>query len=194
MSSSPFQPVLEVDLSQQSGGDPGSPTPSPKVHDISDVPLEEPASPDPFLPPTLETRKKKKKAEPVLLDKDNTSSQVHGTSNNKTAQPRKSGSKRKFYPDEDGTLSDGVAEGDDFQFSRPSQSPQKYKEPLDLGKQDLSPTKTPVSIIRGSATGTAKRKVLEPSMTAPSTSRSKFKFSFCMPLDTDGFDQQRVRI
>ncbi|KAJ5112969.1 hypothetical protein N7456_001503 [Penicillium angulare] len=181
MSSSPFQPVVEEDLLQPPSGDIGSPSPSPKVHEISEIPLEDPGSPDPFLPPTLETRKKKKKAEPVIADNAGASPQVEQTSNNKTTQPRKSGSKRKFSPDEDGTLSDGMPESDEFQFSRPFQSPKKRTEPLDMGKQDATPTKTPVVARRGRPpTGTAKRKVLEPknsntNLNSPSKARASLQ-------------------
>lgn len=134
---------------------------------MADVPLEDPTSPDPFLPPTLETRKKKKKAEPAVLDNEDATSQVHEMSINKTQQSANSGSKRKFSPDEDGTLPDGNPEYDDFHFSRPVQISQKPTESLNVEKQDSTPTKSPVSIRRGSATVTAKRKVLEPSMAAP---------------------------
>ncbi|KAJ5691472.1 hypothetical protein N7488_012207 [Penicillium malachiteum] len=155
--STPEQPVLHLELSEKSPGV-DSPTPSPKKHEpLSNIALEEPASPDPFLPPTLETRKKKKKVIPTIPTNG-----VNTLLSGETKRPTKSGSKRKFSPDEDGALSDGVSESDEFQFSRHIQSPQKFT--LDLGSEDrgLSPMKAPVSIRRGSAAGTTKRKVLEP--------------------------------
>ncbi|KAJ5740931.1 hypothetical protein N7493_000803 [Penicillium malachiteum] len=155
--STPEQPVLHLELSEKSPGV-DSPTPSQKKHEpLSNNALEEPASPDPFLPPTLETRKKKKKADPTIPTNG-----VNTLLSGETKRPTKSGSKRKFSPDEDGALSDGVSESDEFQFSRHIESPQKFT--LDLGSEDrgLSPTKAPVSIRRGSAAGTMKRKVLEP--------------------------------
>ncbi|KAJ5714272.1 uncharacterized protein N7483_011453 [Penicillium malachiteum] len=156
--STPEQPVLHLELSEKSPGI-DSPTPSPKKHEpLSNIPLEEPASPDPFLPPTLETRKKKKKADPTIP-----TNEANTLLSGETKRPTKSGSKRKFSPDEDGALSDVVSESDEFQFSRHIQSPQKSTT-LDLGLEDraLSPIKAPVSIRRGSAAGTMKRKVLEP--------------------------------
>ncbi|KAJ6036069.1 hypothetical protein N7540_000348 [Penicillium herquei] len=157
--STPEQPVLHLELSEKSPVI-ESPTPSSKKHEpLSNIPLEEPASPDPFLPPTLETCKKKKKADPTIPTNG-----VNTLLSGETKRPTKSGSKRKFSPDEDGALSDGVSESDEFQFSRHIRSPQKSTT-LDLGLEDrgLSPMKAPVSIRRGSsAAGTMKRKVLEP--------------------------------
>lgn len=124
----------------------------------------DPARDEAALPPTLETRKKKKKtdsASPAYkpLSQDNQSITV-----NQSREPIKSGSKRKFSPDEDGVLSDLVEEDDEFQFSRAGGSPQRKADPFDFMRQDCSPSKMPVSVKRGSAnTGITKRKVLEPS-------------------------------
>lgn len=83
---------------------------------------------------------------------------------NQPREPIKSGSKRKFSPDEDGFLSDLTQEDDEFQFSRPGGSPQKKGDLFDFLRQD-SPSKTPGSATRGPAqSGITKRKVLEPSM------------------------------
>lgn len=80
-------------------------------------------------------------------------------------QPRKSGSKRKFSPDDDGFLSDTAAEDDEFQFRRPSHSSSKQIDTFDFIRADFSPSKTPVNMKRGSSSAVAsKRKVLEPSM------------------------------
>ncbi|KAJ5667542.1 hypothetical protein N7507_003406 [Penicillium longicatenatum] len=160
--SSPAQPVFEVDLTQQSATE--SPSPSLKVHEIlPEGQMGSSSIPDQCLPPTLETRKKKKKTDSVSPEKgDSTLQEPHvpGVNDRRV----KSGSKRKFSPDEDGALSDGdgVQECDEFHFSRPSQSPPRHTDLLQWMHQDTSPIKTPVSIKRGSATGTMKRKVLEP--------------------------------
>ena len=83
---------------------------------------------------------------------------------NHSREPTKSGSKRKFSPEEDGFLADLAQEDDEFQFSRPGGSPQKKTDIFDSMRQD-SPSKTPVSAKRGpSQSGITKRKVLEPSM------------------------------
>ena len=134
---------------------------------MSHIQLEEPNDSAPFLPPTLETRKKKKKIETTSHADELPSSRSPKIPDG-GERPAKSGSKRKFSPDEDGALSDGVPEGDEFQFSRPIQSPKKSVEAMDLGNQGRSPTKTPVSIKRGTGTGNTKRKVLEPSKAIPS--------------------------
>ncbi|KAJ6131012.1 hypothetical protein N7523_001472 [Penicillium sp. IBT 18751x] len=118
---------------------------------------------EPSLPPTLETRKKKKRtgsSEPISesMVPPEISSPKFGD-----AQPEKSGSKRKFKPEDDGFLSDTAPEDDEFQFRRPSHSPLKQTEACDLMRRDLSPSKTPVNMKRGSSSvGTSKRKVLEP--------------------------------
>lgn len=122
-------------------------------------------APEPSLPPTLETRKKKKKADssgpiPASMARPEDSSPKIGDT-----QPGISGSKRKFSPDDDGFLSDAAPEDDEFQFSRPSHSPSKQTGAFDFMHPNLSPSKTPVNMKRGSSiSGVSKRKVLEPSM------------------------------
>ncbi|KAJ5131706.1 hypothetical protein N7448_005864 [Penicillium atrosanguineum] len=115
------------------------------------------------LPPTLETRKKKKKtvsSGPIsegMAPPESPSPKIGDT------QPGKSGSKRKFRPDDDGFLSDTAPEDDEFQFRRPSHSPLKQTDPFDFMRPDFSPSKTPVNMKRGSSSsGASKRKVLEP--------------------------------
>ncbi|KAJ5533653.1 hypothetical protein N7494_010205 [Penicillium frequentans] len=162
--SSPAQPVLEVDLTEQSVTV-ESPSPSIPLHrTLPEGQLGHPPMPDQCLPPTLETRKKKKKTESPTSEKRDFTPQEQNAPGTNTIRPTKSGSKRKFSPDEDGALSDGegLPDCDEFQFSRPSQSPQRHTDFLQLMHQGTSPIKTPVSIKRGSATGTMKRKVLEP--------------------------------
>ncbi|OOQ86176.1 hypothetical protein PEBR_22276 [Penicillium brasilianum] len=115
------------------------------------------------LPPTLETRKKKKKIDSATLAYEQSPQNERSLTTNQPREPTKSGSKRKFSPDEDVPLADPAPEDDDFQFSRPGGSPQKKADPFDIMRQDLSPSKTPAGVKRGSAqSGITKRKVLEP--------------------------------
>jgi hypothetical protein len=198
-SSSPAQPVFEVDLTQQSATE--SPSPSLKVHEIlPEGQMGSSSIPDQCLPPTLETRKKKKKkTDSVSPDKGGSTLQEPNVPD-VNGRLVKSGSKRKFSPDEDGALSDGdgVQECDEFQFSRPTQSPPRPTDLLQSMHQDTSPIKTPVSLKRGSATGTMKRKVLEPSkeptpnladytcafVLTPSTRECKFQLR--LPQESSG--------
>jgi len=159
-----------------------SPTPSPKVEDLSQIQRDDPTGSTPFLPPTLETRKKKKKTETTSHVDEIPSWQSPKILDGGEERPLKSGSKRKFSPDEDGALSDGPPESDEFQFSRPIQSPKKSVEVADLGNQGRSPTKTPVSIRRGTGTGNAKRKVLEPSKISPSPLQYDYLECLCFNL------------
>lgn len=115
------------------------------------------------LPSTLETRRKKK-ADTAAPAREDSVRSVHSPKVD-LSQPVKSGSKRKFSPDDDGFLSDLAPEDDGFQFSRPSHSPSKQPDQFDLVRQDSSPSKAPASTKRDSAQhGITKRKVLEPSM------------------------------
>ncbi|KAJ5568888.1 hypothetical protein N7450_011374 [Penicillium hetheringtonii] len=103
-------------------------------------------------PPTLETRKKKKK--PGLAD-----TPIHDVEKAESTA-MKSGSKRKFSLDDD-ILSD-LAPEDDFQFSRLNGSPQKKRDSFQF-MGDSSPSKTPVNMKRGSSNkAITNRKVLEP--------------------------------
>jgi hypothetical protein len=106
---------------------------------------------DPFLPPTLETRKKKNKSKsPMTRQQPSPSGEPSAL---------KSGAKRKFSPEEDGDFtSSHLAEDDEFQFSRPNRSPPKQTEPL-----NSSPTKRPVQM-KNAPGNLTRRKVLEPSM------------------------------
>ncbi|KAJ5151799.1 hypothetical protein N7492_010094 [Penicillium capsulatum] len=118
-------------------------------------------SPDLFFPSTLETRKRKKKptqsTDPVAKEATRGDSDSSGTT-----LTRKSGSKRKFSPDDDGFLSDPASE-DEFQFSRPSHTPRKNTEPTETIQQESLPSKTPInSDTRPIKPASTKRKVLEP--------------------------------
>lgn len=128
-------------------------------------PETEATGPEPFLPPTLETRKRKKKPDLSGPISKSTAQSDISSPKIETAQSMKSGSKRKFSPDNDGFLSDTAPEDDEFQFSRPGHSTSKQSDTFDFMRQDFSPSKTPVNMTRGSSTsGASKRKVLEPSM------------------------------
>jgi hypothetical protein len=130
-------------------------------------------SPEAYLPPTLETRKKKRRPEVAPVSSDNDVESGHtatapatATSNSEanTGTSLKFGSKRKFSLDDDALFD--LAPEDDFQFSRLSRSPQKQKDTFQFLSQEtsISPSKTPVNMKRGSANNsTTKRKVLEPS-------------------------------
>ncbi|KAJ5808929.1 hypothetical protein N7474_010198 [Penicillium riverlandense] len=105
---------------------------------------------DPFLPPILETRKKKKKSESSIARQQPSPS-------GEPTPTLKSGAKRKFSPEQDGGFTPGnVSEDDEFQFSRSSRSPQKQIEPL-----HSSPTQRPVQMKTAPA-NLGRRKVLEP--------------------------------
>ncbi|KAJ5160637.1 uncharacterized protein N7482_007641 [Penicillium canariense] len=150
--------------SMHDDSDPVMESPSPELNDLlmesrsgNDTTGEEA-----FLPPTLETRKKKKKPDSATPASDPVSQSGRLIAENES-EPTKSGSKRKFSPEDDGFLSDLAPEDDEFQFSRPSRSLPKQADSFDFMRQDLSPSKTPVSVKRGSTnSGVTKRKVLEP--------------------------------
>lgn len=142
-------------------------------------PETEATGPEPILPPTLETRKKKKKTDFSGPITESTAQSDIPSPKIETAQPMKSGSKRKFSPDNDGFLSDTAPEDDEFQFSRPSHSTSKQSETFDFMRQDFSPSKTPVNMNRGSSTsGASKRKVLEPSMHSNSPLTMKVTYNW----------------
>jgi hypothetical protein len=133
----------------------------------------DPSHDESALPPTLETRKKKKKTDSVTPAYKASSQDDLSTTANQSREPTKLGSKRKFSPDEDGFLSDLAQDDDEFQFTRPSGSPRTKADPFDFMRQDFSPSKTPTSVKRGTAqAGLTKRKVLEPSMQFPLQSNS----------------------
>lgn len=122
-------------------------------------------APDPglSLPPTLETRRKK--IDTAAVEREAPSLSAHQIPEVDLLQPARPGAKRKFSPDDDGLLSDPAPGDDEFQFSRPSHSPQKLSDPSETLRQDLSPSKTSSGTKREpTRRETTKRKVLEPSM------------------------------
>lgn len=139
-------------------------SPSPPMQETFNEELGDDAQDsEQFLPPTLETRKKKKRTGSTPFLEQIVSKNVP-TSNDNSTHASKSGSKRKFSPDEDGFPSDTAPEDDEFEFSRPSQSPRRKSDFLQSIRQDLSPSKTPRTMKRVPPGGITKRKVLEPSM------------------------------
>lgn len=155
------------DRSQQEDWDVTLESPKPELEEMtSDDRMNSGTTPDESaLPPTLETRKKKKNTGLSTPAYKKSSQDDLPSTANQSREPTKVGSKRKFSPDEDGILSDQAQDDDEFQFSRPSGSPQKKADTFNFMRQDFSPTKTPVCVKPGSTqTEASKRKVLEPSM------------------------------
>ncbi|KAL3459973.1 hypothetical protein BJX64DRAFT_264088 [Aspergillus heterothallicus] len=142
-------------------------------HDTSptiDMPtLEEYAMDEHSIPPSLETRRKKK-ASSVEVDEDKPSEETISLFDSKLV--RKCVTKRKFSADEEeGLFESAEAENDGFEFTRPVRSPTKPNL-----KIDQSPAKRrPQPRVRAASAGQSKRKVLEPknaniSMTSPTKS------------------------
>jgi hypothetical protein len=172
---SPREPSLMEDH-EEPGSQNSSPSP-PETTCNSLVDDDSPGEPEPepVLPPTLETRKKKKKSTSIAALEMVTADTNQPTSPRNDPENLKiSGSKRKFCPEEDDQLSSTIdIEDDEFQFRRPTRSPKKQMDPFELTRRDQSPikshvespVKTNIEITKGSSNlGSPKRKVLEPSM------------------------------
>lgn len=118
---------------------------------------------DTFLPPTLETRKKRKPS-PIAMNKTEycPDTEPEATNHNVKINP---GAKRKFMPEgEEEMIASEAVEEDDFQCSRPSHL-QNQDDQSVLVQDENSPTKRRADKKRGSReSGSSKRKVLEPSM------------------------------
>jgi hypothetical protein len=154
----------------EEGGAPiehSSPSP-PESTFRSHIEKDTPEEPEPLLPPTLETRKKKKKSGSIVapeISPAQTDRQPCPPVD--TTQHAKSVStKRKYIPeDDDKFASNLIADDDEFQFTRPSHSPKKRTIPFEDTQRDQSPTESHVEVTRGSKTPVlSMRKVLEPSM------------------------------
>lgn len=119
-----------------------------------------------LLPPTLETRKKRKPS-PVAVNKmERAFSPDAVPMHHEMNLSLKSGAKRKFMSEEAELFSSAATEDgdDDFQYSRAShlQSPEDHHTSI---YDEFSPSKTQVEKGGGSRDrGSSKRKVLEPSM------------------------------
>ncbi|THC94595.1 hypothetical protein EYZ11_005918 [Aspergillus tanneri] len=114
---------------------------------------------DSMLPPTLETRKRRK-YNTAWMDEATESEMFVSQSDTGTTQ--KSGFKRKFCAEDDEAL-ESVPQEDDFQFTRPVSSPQLACERyVSLGT--YSPVERPVELEKSSNNHKQpKRKALEPS-------------------------------
>lgn len=131
---------------------------------INDDILEEP---EPFLPATLETRKKKKKSSSIIAPEispaptDRQQSPPIDTTQHTTSVS----TKRKYIPEDDDQFTSNLnVDDDEFQFTRPSHSPKKKTNLFADTQRDQSPTKN-VEVTRGSKPPVlSMRKVLEPSM------------------------------
>ncbi|XHF96955.1 hypothetical protein AWENTII_000564 [Aspergillus wentii] len=118
----------------------------------------------PLLPPTLETRKKKKSSLSARAEGIPDMNAEYPIAHNDSKRPLKSGSKRKFISEDDQLAS--IATGDDdFQFSRPSIVSPNPDEKFVSMREDISPVKRQVEVKRGPRNRlSSKRKVFEPSM------------------------------
>lgn len=119
-----------------------------------------------LLPPTLETRKKRKPSPVAMSKTERAFSPEAATTHHDLSFSLKSGAKRKFMSEEDELFSSAAAEDDDddFQYSRASQLHSPENRPASMC-HEYSPSKTPVEKKRGSRErSSSKRKVLEPSM------------------------------
>lgn len=143
-------------------------SPSPESTFRGQINDDIPEEPEPFLPPTLETRKKKKKSSSILAPEispapaDRQPSPPVDTTQHTTSVS----TKRKYIPeDDDRFMSNLNVDDDEFQFTRPSHSPKKKTNLFEDIQRDQSPTKSHVEVTRGSKTPVlSMRKVLEPSM------------------------------
>ncbi|KGO74555.1 Shugoshin, N-terminal [Penicillium italicum] len=121
---------------------------------------------EPLLPPTLETRKKKKKSSSIMAPEispaptDRQPSPSIDTTQDSTSVS----TKRKYIPEDDDRFTCNLdVDDDEFQFTRPSHSPKKKTNPFEDTQRDQAPTKSHVEVTRGSKPpALSMRKVLEP--------------------------------
>ncbi|KAJ5827764.1 hypothetical protein N7447_004527 [Penicillium robsamsonii] len=125
-----------------------------------------PEEPEPLLPPTLETRKKKKKSSLIIAPEISPAPTDRQPSPpiDTTRHAASVSTKRKYIPEDDDRFTSNLnIDDDEFQFTRPSHSPKKQMNPFEDTQQDQSPTKSHVDLTRGSKTPVlSMRKVLEP--------------------------------
>ncbi|KAI9928497.1 hypothetical protein MW887_001710 [Aspergillus wentii] len=138
----------------------------------------------PLLPPTLETRKKKKSSLSARAEGIPDMNAEYPIAHNDSKRPLKSGSKRKFISEDDQLAS--IATGDDdFQFSRPSIVSPNPDEKFVSMREDISPVKRQVEVKRGPRNRlSSKRKVFEPKSTNINMSSPK-KFRALMSQGHD---------
>ncbi|KAJ5359879.1 hypothetical protein N7517_009070 [Penicillium concentricum] len=125
-----------------------------------------PEEPEPLLPPTLETRKKKKKSSSIIAPEISPAPTDRQPSPpiDTTQHAASVSTKRKYIPEDDDRFTSNLnVDDDEFQFTRPSHSPKKQKNPFEVTQQDQSPTKSHIELTRVSKTPVlSMRKVLEP--------------------------------
>lgn len=120
---------------------------------------------DALLPPTLETRKKRKPSPIAASKTEHTLDPEPAITRRDSKLSTKSGAKRKFVSEDDELFeSTQVDEEDDFQYNRPSHLQHQDDQTMSAHFEN-SPSRKQVDKKRGSReNGPSKRKVLEPSM------------------------------
>lgn len=120
---------------------------------------------DALLPPTLETRKKRKPSPIAASKTEHTLDPGPAVTHRDSKLTTKSGSKRKFVSEDDELFeSTPVDEEDDFKYNRPSHLQHQDSQTMPPHFEN-SPSRKQVDRKRGSReNGPSKRKVLEPSM------------------------------
>lgn len=124
---------------------------------------------DTLLPPTLETRRKRKPS-PIATSKTEHALDPEPTITHRDLKlSTKPGAKRKFVSEDEEIFESTSVDEDDFQYTRPSHLQHQEDQPTPAHIEN-SPSKKQVDKKRGSReNGPSKRKVLEPSMKLPST-------------------------
>lgn len=122
---------------------------------------------EPLLPPTLETRKKKKKSSSMITPGNDPAPIDRQPSPplDLTLQATSVSTKRKYVPeDDDRFVSNLAVDDDEFQFTRPIPTPTKQTNAFDITQRNQSPIKNHVEMAKGSKPRVlSMRKVLEPS-------------------------------
>ena len=118
-----------------------------------------------ILPPTLETRKKRKAGSGKIREDILDMNPGEFPARRESSFVLNPGSKRKFSGSDDGDFAFAASDDDDFQFTRPTQLPQLMRDQLLPKCNDQSPVERQSSQRVGSkGDSRPKRKVLEPSM------------------------------
>ncbi|KAF7629144.1 hypothetical protein AFLA_004484 [Aspergillus flavus NRRL3357] len=115
-----------------------------------------------LLPPTLETRKKRKAGSGKVREEISDMNSGEFPTRRESNFLPNPGSKRKFPGSDDSDFASAPPDEDDFQFTRPTQMPQLPHDQLLLTRSDQSPIKRQISQ-RGGSKGDSrpKRKALE---------------------------------
>ncbi|KAB8259557.1 hypothetical protein BDV32DRAFT_56778 [Aspergillus pseudonomiae] len=119
-----------------------------------------------ILPPTLETRKKRKAGSGKIREDILDMNPGEFPARRESSFVLNPGSKRKFSGSDDGDFAFAASDDDDFQFTRPTQLPQLMRDQLLPKCNDQSPVERQSSQRVGSkGDSRPKRKVLEPKST-----------------------------